>query len=195
MLKVGQYLCIWEGMNLLIFYFLKDFIYLFLERRKEREGNIDMWEKHWSVASCTHPTQACALTGDRTGYLSVHWATPARALSWCFKTSRRTTLDQNQSIHLSFLPFLSPSFSKREKMLIFTSVSLFFILKVNFSPWLVWLSGLSVIPQANRKVTSSIRGQGTCLGCGWGCARGNCLMFLWHITVSLPLFVPPSPSL
>ena len=36
--------------------FLKYFIYLFLERgqgrEKEREGNINMWEKHWLVASC-----------------------------------------------------------------------------------------------------------------------------------------------
>ena len=37
---------------------LKDF-YLFLEKgegkKKERERNIDVREKHWSVASHTHP--------------------------------------------------------------------------------------------------------------------------------------------
>ena len=54
-------------------YFLKDFIYLFLERgegrEKVRERNInDVQEIHGSVASCTSPTgalardQACALT-------------------------------------------------------------------------------------------------------------------------------------
>ena len=39
---------------------LKDFTYLFLERgegrEKERESNIDMWQKHWSVASRRPPT-------------------------------------------------------------------------------------------------------------------------------------------
>ena len=53
-------------------YFLKDFIYLFLERgegrEKERERNINVW------LPLTHPplgtwpeTQACVLTGNRTG--------------------------------------------------------------------------------------------------------------------------------
>ena len=41
-------------------YFLKDFIYLFLERgegmEKEREGNIDVRGIYRSVASRTHPT-------------------------------------------------------------------------------------------------------------------------------------------
>ena len=41
------------------FLFFKDFIYLFWERRegrgKERDRNIDMWEKHWLVASCIPP--------------------------------------------------------------------------------------------------------------------------------------------
>ena len=56
-------------------------IYLFLERgkrkEKERERNIDVREKHQSVASCTCPdrpgtepsTQACALTGNWTSDL------------------------------------------------------------------------------------------------------------------------------
>ena len=42
------------------FIFLKDFIYLFLERRegreKERERNIYVQEMHQLVASCTPPT-------------------------------------------------------------------------------------------------------------------------------------------
>ena len=41
--------------------FLKDFIYLFLEREegreKERERDIDVREKHQSVASGIYPTQ------------------------------------------------------------------------------------------------------------------------------------------
>ena len=43
------------------FILFKDFIYLFLQRgkgrKKEREGNIDVTEKHRSVAACTHPDQ------------------------------------------------------------------------------------------------------------------------------------------
>ena len=37
-------------------YFLKDFIYLFLERGEGREENIDVWETHQLVASYTPPT-------------------------------------------------------------------------------------------------------------------------------------------
>ena len=44
-----------------IFYFLKDFTYLFLEsgegREKEKERNIEAREKHQSVASRTHTDQ------------------------------------------------------------------------------------------------------------------------------------------
>ena len=40
---------------MVLFYFLNDFIYLFLERgegrKKEKERNIPMQEKQWSVAS------------------------------------------------------------------------------------------------------------------------------------------------
>ena len=54
-----------EGWLYALFYAIlfSDFIYLFLERgkgkEKERERNIDVWEKHQSVASCIPPT------GDR----------------------------------------------------------------------------------------------------------------------------------
>ena len=51
----------------------------------------------------------------------------------------------------------------------------------------------------HQKVTSSIPSQGTCLGCGpgphLGRARGNWPVYLSHISVSLPLFLPPFPSL
>ena len=61
-------------------YFLKDFIYLFLEgrvgREKERERNISVWNIH--LLSLPRPqlgtwssTWACALTGNKTYDLSV----------------------------------------------------------------------------------------------------------------------------
>ena len=50
--------------------FLKDFIYLFLERgegrEEERERNINVREKHWSVASHTRPVWAPSRSRDRT---------------------------------------------------------------------------------------------------------------------------------
>ena len=54
------------------FFFFKDFIYLFLERgegkEKEREGNIIVWLPLMLPLLGTWPaTQACALTGNRTG--------------------------------------------------------------------------------------------------------------------------------
>ena len=72
------------------FYFFKYFIYLFLERgtgrEKERERNINVWlPLMWPPLGTWPATQACALTGNRTGYPlvhsphSVHWATPTRA--------------------------------------------------------------------------------------------------------------------
>ena len=57
-----------------LLFFFKDFIYIFLERGKER--NINVQEKHNLVASHMLParswptTQACALTGNQTGDLS-----------------------------------------------------------------------------------------------------------------------------
>ena len=73
-----------------------DFIYLFLERgegrEKEREKNINMWlPLMWPPLGTWPATQACGLTGNRTGGplvrspCSIHWATPARAklpLNW-----------------------------------------------------------------------------------------------------------------
>ena len=50
----------------------------------------------------------------------------------------------------------------------------------------------------NQKVTGLIPSQGTCLGHrpdpGWGAVRGSQMIFLSHINVSLPLFLPPFPS-
>ena len=50
------------------------------------------------------------------------------------------------------------------------------------------------------KVAGLIPGQGTCLGCGFSPllgvpTRSNRSMFLAHIDVSLPLILPPFPSL
>ena len=52
--------------------FFKDFIYLFLERgegkEKEREKNINVWLPLTCLILGTWPaTQACVLTGNRTG--------------------------------------------------------------------------------------------------------------------------------
>ena len=64
-----------------IIWFLRDLIYLFLERgggrEKERERNINAQNKHWLVASHTPPTgdlaatQVCVLIGNRTSNVSV----------------------------------------------------------------------------------------------------------------------------
>ena len=58
------------------FYFLKDFIYLFLERgegrEKERERNVDVWLLLMHSPLETWPTtQARARIGNRTGNLLV----------------------------------------------------------------------------------------------------------------------------
>ena len=47
---------------------------------------------------------------------------------------------------------------------------------------------------ANQRVTGLIPGQGTCLGCGPGPHLGVC-EGQPHTDVSLPLFLPPFPSL
>ena len=59
------------------FFFLKDFIYLFLERgerkEKEKERNINVWLPLAYPPPGTWPeTQACALTGNQTGNPLVH---------------------------------------------------------------------------------------------------------------------------
>ena len=60
-------------------------------------------------------------------------------------------------------------------------------------PWLVWLSGLIRWP-ANQRVAGSIPSQGTGLGCGPGPQQGE-RERQSQIGVSLPLFLPPFPSL
>ena len=47
---------------------------------------------------------------------------------------------------------------------------------------------------ANQRVASSIPSQGTCLGCGPG-PQWGALERQPHTDVSLPLFLPPFPSL
>ena len=59
-------------LEITFFYFKKDFSYLFLEkgegREKERERNIHVWLPLMRPLLGTWPaTQACALTGNRTG--------------------------------------------------------------------------------------------------------------------------------
>ena len=51
-----------RALSNVLFYFLKYFIYSFLERGegRERERNIDVWEKHQRVASCMHPSRGPA---------------------------------------------------------------------------------------------------------------------------------------
>ena len=80
---------------ILLFLFFKDFIYLLLRERRregerERERNINVWEKHWLVASHTpnwgtgpEPRHVPWLgiklvTFWFTDQHSIHWATPAR---------------------------------------------------------------------------------------------------------------------
>ena len=72
----------------------------------------------------------------------------------------------------------------------------------DMSFWTVYLklSALAGVAQwigyqrVNQRVTGSIPSQGTCLGCGpgpqWGAHERQP-----HIDVSLPLFLPPFPSL
>ena len=63
-------------------------------------------------------------------------------------------------------------------------------------PWLVWLSGLNAGLQTKRSpIRFPVRAHAWVVGQvpSWGCARGNQLMFLSHM--SLPFFLPPLPSL
>ena len=82
--------------------FLKDFIYLLLERGEGKEKEV---EKHWLVASRLPPvlyltglaTQACAPTGIEpvtfwfAGWRPTNWATPVKAVSkiYLYNTSSR----------------------------------------------------------------------------------------------------------
>ena len=77
--------------NDLYYLFLKDFIYLFLEREegreKERERNINVClPLTWPLLGTWPTTQTSSLTGNQTSnplvhsLHSIHWATPARAL-------------------------------------------------------------------------------------------------------------------
>ena len=66
----------------------------------------------------------------------------------------------------------------------------------------VALTGVAQLAEhcpGKQNVISSISSQGTCLGCGTGPllgpVRDNRLMFLSHIDVSLPLFLPLFPPL
>ena len=68
-------------------------------------------------------------------------------------------------------------------------------MKINVKPWLVLLSGLSTSLKTKRSpVRFPVRAHAWVVGQVpiWGCVRGNQSMFLWHIDVSLPLFLLPS---
>ena len=60
-------------------FFLKDFIYLFLDRReggqKQRERNMDVREKHQSVASCTCPDLGLGWQPWQEPCLGATWVT------------------------------------------------------------------------------------------------------------------------
>ena len=63
---------------------------------------------------------------------------------------------------------------------------------------MVWLSGLSASLETQRLlVRFPFRTHAWVVGQvpGWGCAIGNQSMYLSHIYVSLPFFLPPFPSL
>ena len=80
----------------LFIYLLKIlFIYFWREGKGggKREGKINVWlPLLWPSLGTSPETQACALTGNRTSDplvhspRSIHWATPARAISLYFKT-------------------------------------------------------------------------------------------------------------
>ena len=65
-------------MYLLQIYFLNKILFTYFQRGRARTRNINVWEKHQSVALArtqlgTRPTtQACALMGNWTRDLSVH---------------------------------------------------------------------------------------------------------------------------
>ena len=65
-------------------------------------------------------------------------------------------------------------------------------------PWLVWLSGLNAGLSTKRSlVRFPVRAHAWVVGQAprWGRAGGKLSMYLSHIGVSLPLLLPPFPSL
>ena len=65
-------------------------------------------------------------------------------------------------------------------------------------PWLFWLKGLSATMWTERLLVQfPVRAHAWVAGQvpSWEHAGGNQLMFLLHTNVSLPLFLPPFPSL
>ena len=71
-----------QGLFIYLKQFFKDYIYLFLERGRKRGRETSMRERYIDWLPLAHPqvgtwlgtwlsTQACALTGNRTGGLSV----------------------------------------------------------------------------------------------------------------------------
>ena len=105
--------------QLIAFTDFKDFIFLFLEkgegREKERERNINCLSLACLQLGTWPTTQACALTGNRTGDLLVyrmtpiHWATPVRYAFTDLKLSNNTTI-----FFLNGMWFLSHSPDYRE---------------------------------------------------------------------------------
>ena len=81
-----------------------------------------------------------------------------------------------------------------------SQISLFLCLVTTLMavPWLVWLSGSSAGLQIKRLLVQfpvRTRAWGVGQVPSWGQARGNQSVYLSHIDVSLPLFIPPFPSL
>ena len=90
-----NYCCFNQRTTILVFFFFKDFIYLFLERgegkEKERERNINVWLPLMRPYLGTWPaTQACALTRNQTNDPLVHPPNPQSTEPhqpgphWCF---------------------------------------------------------------------------------------------------------------
>ena len=71
--------------------------------------------------------------------------------------------------------------------------------KIMVVPWLIWLGGLGASLQTERSpVRFPARAHAWDMDqvlLSWGCGRGSRSMYLSHMDVSLPLFLPPFPSL
>ena len=64
-------------------------------------------------------------------------------------------------------------------------------------PWLVWISGLGITPQAERLPGQfPVRAHTWAAGQvpSWGCARGSRSKFLLHINVFFPSLLPSFPA-